>query len=203
MKYIVYFFLAYLAGSIQPAYFLGKWVGKIDIREYGSKNAGASNVTIKLGWKYGVLTGVIDILKAVIVVIILKYVLNEAQIAWFIGGLGVLMGHIFPFYMGFRGGKGTASFIGMMLTIDYRIGLILAFTLIIVTLVTNYIPIGTYVIMIATPILLFIFHYSFGAICVATGISLLSLVKHFPNIIRIAKGEEIGLKSTFKNKSKE
>lgn len=198
MKIIIVILLGYLVGSIQPAYIIGKVVGKIDIREQGTNNAGASNVTFILGWKYGILTGIIDILKAAIPILIIKYILNEPSINWFIMGVSVIIGHVFPWYLRLKGGKGTASFIGMMLAINFPMGLILSGVLVISTIVTDYIALGTIIIMILSPILIGLWHYSIISIIIGISISFLSICKHMPNVKRILKGEEKGLKSAFK-----
>lgn len=200
MKIIIILLIGYCLGAIQPAYFIGRLVSKTDIRKEGSMNLGASNVTITFGWKLGMLTAVIDILKAVIPILILKFVFKEPAEFWFVIGLGVILGHVYPFYLGFKGGKGTASFIGMMIAIHPVIGLLLSASIVLITYFTNYIALGTYGIMLMNPILLWVFHFSWQSILVACGISTLSIIKHIPNIQRILNKTEKTLRSTIKKK---
>ena len=196
MKLLLLVIIGYLIGSIQPAYLIGKYVGKMDIRNHGSTNAGASNITTIMGWKYGIITGLFDILKALIPVLIVKDLYSNPDYICFFVGFSIIIGHIFPFHMNFKGGKGTASFIGMMFGINLIIGLIIALTIVIVTIVTNYIAIGTIAMITLAPILLFIYNFSVVCILICITFSLLSSYKHFPNVKRIMKHEETGLRST-------
>ena len=109
MEYLIVFIVFYLFGSISPALITGKLVKGIDIRDVNSKNAGASNVTITLGLKYGVIVGLSDILKGLIPILVLRVIFPDNNIIWFIGGISAVLGHIFPFYMKFKGGKGTST----------------------------------------------------------------------------------------------
>ena len=115
--------IGYAFGSIQPAYILSKIVGKIDIREHGSGNAGASNITAIMGWKYGFLVGLVDILKGVFAVLVVKWIYPFSPDLAFLSGIMAIIGHIFPFYMKFRGGKGVAALaVGMMFGSNSEIG---------------------------------------------------------------------------------
>ena len=118
--------IGYIVGSIQPSYFIGKIKG-IDIREHGSKNAGAANTTMTLGWTLGLSTGIFDVLKATFCVMLTAYIFNSPDFSFlpFLSGSMAIIGHNYPFYMGFDGGKGTASVIGIMLGFDPMWGLIM------------------------------------------------------------------------------
>lgn len=106
-------FIGYLIGTINPGYLIGRIKG-IDIREVGTKNPGTSNVWHSLGKKYGVLTASYDILKSLIACIIAIYILGLNYFLSQFSGLMAIIGHCFPFYLKFRGGKGVAAAIGML-----------------------------------------------------------------------------------------
>ena len=125
--------IGYFFGCFQTSYFISKLVSKKDIRDMGSGNAGASNVTSELGWKYGILTGVLDILKAYFPAQLVLYIFPNTFSTldmMMLAGTGAILGHIYPFFLGFRGGKGVACYIGMLLAIDWQIGFLVIIGLI-------------------------------------------------------------------------
>lgn len=194
--------IGYLLGCIQTAYIIGRVVKKIDIRKYGSNNAGASNVTNVMGWKYGIITAAVDILKAAVSVIILRLLFPGAQYAYYFAGAFSLIGHIFPFYMGFKGGKGTASLIGMTLAINYKIAIIIIISLVILTIVTDFIAIGSLAMYLIMPIASYFFGYSMVCIIIASCLCVLGFFVHRINIKRLINREEIGLRAVIeKNKA--
>lgn len=186
--------IGYIFGCFQTAYIVGRIVKRIDIRNHGSNNAGASNVTMVLGWKYGVLTAIVDILKASLAVVLVGIMFPSSKELLFIAGSFAIIGHIFPFFLKFKGGKGAASFIGMLLVIDMRIAIIAVITIVIITLVVDYIALGSIAMFITLPLSTYFYNYSF--VCTLIGISLviLCIYKHQINIRRIIKKEETGLR---------
>jgi len=185
-------------GSIQPAFFIGKLKG-IDIREHGSKNAGAANTTMTLGWGLGVLTGVIDVLKATLVVYLFTNLYpspDSYPILPFLAGTMAVVGHNYPFYMGFNGGKGTASAIGIILGYDFYMGLAMVAVIILSTVITNFLVVGTvniYLVMIY----LAVFKYqSVELIILSTLLGILGVYKHRMNFIRIKNGTEPTFRGT-------
>lgn len=199
--------LGYLFGCLQFSYILARTLKKVDIRTIGNGNAGASNTTITLGWKMGVLVGALDILKAIVSLQIIKVMyrdfLNPKQLTFLLllNGLFVILGHNFPFFMGFKGGKGTASLIGMLVILDYRIALLGILTILLVTLITDYIALGAIALVLMVVGASVFFQYSPGSIGIATTIASMSIYKHLPNLKRIQQGQETGLRSSFKRKS--
>ncbi len=193
--------VGYLLGCVQPAYIIGRLIKKIDIRKYGSNNAGASNATIVLGWKYGIFVGLIDIAKAIAAVLIVKHsYINSSDLHFlmYLTGAFVILGHNYPFYMRFKGGKGTASSIGMLFALDIRIALISVLIILTVTAITDYIALGTIVMMVGFCICTLLFNYGTNPLAVSVFIGSLSLYNHLPNLKRILKRQEIGLRSTMK-----
>ncbi len=200
--YIIIAIASYLIGSIHPSYIIGKLVGNFDIRSQGSNNAGASNVTFVLGWKWGIITAFVDVMKGLVTVHYIHYISGwDANIAY-LAYMCVILGHIFPFYMGFRGGKGLATSMGAYGGITVPGTLILLAVLFGVTVITGYIGLAT----ITVAVLMFIrtvYVYGIYSIpALLNGIVLVViLAKHAINIRRLAKGEEVSLWMTI-NKHK-
>ena len=190
--------IGYLVGCIQPSYFIGKMKG-IDIREHGSKNAGAANTTMTLGWAFGVFTGVFDVLKATFCVLITAYIFESPRYEFlpFLSGAMAIMGHNYPFYMGFDGGKGTASVIGMMFGLDLIWGLVMLGVIILSTLITNYLVVGTVNIYV---VLMYVSIYKYTSspeiLYISIFLSILGIYKHRQNLIRIKNGTEPTFRST-------
>jgi len=112
--------LGYLLGSISPAYFLGKWLKKIDIREHGTKNAGTENVKKTLGLGPAIITGAFDLSKGLLAMLIASFFISDLFIV-FLAGLMAIVGHIFPFYLKFKGGQGQATAVGLLFYFLIRI----------------------------------------------------------------------------------
>ncbi len=197
---IIAVLIGYVLGSIQPAFILGKLVRHIDIRQQGSGNAGASNVVIVLGWKYGVITGLVDILKGVLSVVIVRALYPTAPTLAYAAGMAAIVGHVFPFYLGFRGGKGVATLVGMMLGYDYRLGVLSIAVTTIVALATDYIAIGSITVYTLLPIVTFILKFPLAVQIAAILLAIIAYLKHIENIQRIRKGEEPHVRATIKKK---
>ncbi len=202
-KYITVAAICYLIGCIHPSYIIGKVVGHFDIRSQGSNNAGASNVTFVLGWKWGVLTAFIDVMKGLVTVHYLHYLSGWDANIGYLAYMCVVLGHIFPFYMGFRGGKGLATSMGAYGGITVPGTLILLAILFGMTVITGYIGLATITVatlMFARTV------YVYGLQSVPTllnGIIFAVIIaKHAVNIRRIIKGEEISLWVTIRKHSK-
>jgi glycerol-3-phosphate acyltransferase PlsY len=203
-SYILTVLIGYIFGCFQASYILGRALKKVDIRRLGNGNAGASNTVNTLGWKFGIIVALIDIGKATLSVLLIKVLLKNSvspeQLPFFLylNGLFVILGHNYPFYMGFKGGKGTASLVGMLIGIDGRIALLCIVTLLIVTIVTDYIALGTIGLLIVLVLSTLYFQYSLGCAAIALLISAMSIYKHIPNIHNIRHGTENGLRKALK-----
>lgn len=200
VRYIVTFALAYLIGAI-PFGFIFYWLyEKKDIRRVGSGNIGATNVTRSLGILKGILVLLLDMLKGVIAVYLAQWMLQD--IRWIsIAGLIAISGHMFPIYLGFRGGKGVATWIGVFLILAPH-GLILSLVLFfIAVLLTRYISLGSITAAISLPFILLILDAELALVLTAIISALLIVLKHRENISKILTGIEN--KFTFhKNKEK-
>jgi len=192
-------FIGYLFGCFQTSYILSIKYKNKDIREIGSGNAGASNVTSEMGWKFGIITAICDVLKAFIptqlVVFIFPNSIQHIELM-VIAGMGAILGHIYPFFMNFRGGKGIASYLGMLLAIDWKIGLVAIIMLCLLTIITDYVAVGSILLYVAIPILAFYSgNYSTIVITCTLILLIVGMIKHWINIQRIINGTEKGLRS--------
>ena len=189
MQIVLCSLLGYLIGNINPAYILSKLKG-FDIREKGTGNAGASNVTVVMGKKAGVFTALFDIFKAFSAVIIAVNLFPDIEYAKILAGVSCIMGHIFPFLMKFHGGKGLACLGGMILSFNPIVFLLLLLAELILALVVDYIcvvaPSGA---VIFTLIYAFMTGDPTGTSLLAVS-SVIIILKHIENFRRIHNGEE-------------
>lgn len=193
MNIFIPIIIGYALGCINFAYIISKLNG-FDIRDTGSGNAGASNVKIALGWGAGVFTAVSDILKSFLAVVIARALFPDYELAGYIAGAMAVVGHIFPFYMKFRGGKGYACYAGLLLAIDWKFALAMMLYGVVVTLITNYIALATISTTVITPMYMYLNRKSWAIIGIFLVLMILIIYKHKINIIRIWKHEEIGLR---------
>lgn len=190
MKVFLTMLISYLIGCFSSAYFLGKISMKIDIRSYGSGNAGATNALRVLGKKMGVITLVLDVFKGILAVIIGSKIMDfNGEL---LAGIFVVIGHNWPIFLDFKGGKGVATSLGVLLMFDWKVALICLAIAIIVVTITKYVSLGSIIASIIAPILIFLISKdSSGLLFLVTfGLGLLSVFRHKANIKRLIKGEE-------------
>ena len=193
MPFAVAILVGYLIGCFNLAYIISK-VKKVDLQNTGSKNLGASNTFITIGKAMGVLVGASDIFKCTLVVILIKLVFPDMDLLPYIAGIACVMGHMFPFYLKFKGGKGFASFLGMSLGIHWKFFIVIGICIILITLITKYIVLATMATVISYPVFLFIITGNLIVVTMVAALSLIIIIKHYKNLIRIAKGEEFKFK---------
>lgn len=201
MGYIIAILCAYLLGSSSMAFYLSK-LKKVDIRKNGSGNLGASNATVLFGWGAGVLVAVHDIGKGLLAVLLAKLCFPELPYVGAAAGVACVLGHIFPFYLKFRGGKGLASFIGIVAALDWKVALGIVVLLVVVTLVTDFIALGTISVSIAAPIGLWITTHGIIVPLILAVATVVMIFKHRENLVRIRNKTEIGLLSTVKGENR-
>ncbi len=193
MIYIYAAIIGYLLGTVNPAYLFGRMKG-IDIRTVGSGNAGASNAKVVLGWKYFFMTAVYDVVKCAVAMGIAQYVLKGDATVTVVAGAAAIIGHCYPFYMGFRGGKGFASLIGLAAYINFPAALIVLLISIAAAFATNYIVTATMTFVIGVPIYLWFFMDTTMSVrVIMTLVSIMMTWRHRMNFARLLKGEEIGI----------
>ncbi len=197
MGYLITAFLSYLVGSSNLAFYIAKWRQK-DLRGAGSGNYGASNATILLGWKAGIAVAVHDIGKAAIAMLVCGALFPALPYVREVAGVACVLGHIFPFYLRFRGGKGFASYLGMTLMLNWKLGLCVIAAVILVTLITDYIVAGTLTTIVSVPVAQGYMTRSLIPAVILLVATAVILYKHKENYVRIYKRQEIGLRSTLR-----
>ena len=185
--------LGYVIGSSNLAEYLASRRG-VDLKGGGSGNPGASNALILMGWKAAVLVGVHDIGKAFLAVWLARLIFPGVPLCGTVAGAACVIGHIYPAYLRFRGGKGFAAYLGMTLALNWRFALCLMAAIVILLLVTDYIVVGTMTAVISFPAYCAATRqFAMAAIvCVASAVI---IWKHRANLVRIANGTEIGFRS--------
>jgi len=194
---------AYLLGSIPTSVWVGKIFYGIDIREHGSGNAGATNTIRILGWKAGLPVIIVDVLKGFAAVTLIRFVQSPppgtdqfVNYQLMLGGAAVI-GHIFPIYVRFRGGKGVATLFGMVLAISPYSTLVCAGVFLITLFLTKYVSLSSILAGFTFPLaVIVIFHTSVTSMVVfSIAVSVLLVITHQKNIGRLLRREE--LKATF------
>ena len=192
---------AYLVGCINPAYFIGRIKG-IDVKKVGSKNAGGSNALITMGAAIGVLCIVFDFGKAFGIIKLMMAVFPESPLIYCCAATGVILGHSFPFYLRFNGGKGFACFGGCVLAFNPIVFLIMLGVEVFVLLGSGYLCIVSITSTFAFPIIYGIMTKNVaGALILAASMYTIP-VKHIENLKRIRTGDELRI-SWLWNKEKE
>jgi acyl phosphate:glycerol-3-phosphate acyltransferase len=198
MKEILFILFAYLIGSIPTAVWISRYFFGVDIRDYGSGNAGATNTFRVLGSKWGCIVMSVDVLKGFIAtslyILLPFYMHNEWDRTNLMVGLGLaaVVGHIFPLWADFRGGKGVATLFGMILAIQPLVALYCVGVFLLCLYLTRFVSLSSILASIAFAVLiLFIFNereplYRFFSIAVA----LLVILTHQKNISRLLRGSE-------------
>ena len=179
----------YAVGCINLSFFLAKMKG-YDIREHGSGNAGASNLIITMGKGIGMLVALIDVLKAFFIVKLLMYLFSESLTAGFICATFVVLGNIFPFYMGFKGGKGFASMGGSVLALNVKLFVVLLIIVIVIVFVSDYICFGPIFTSVAFPVSCGVIYDSYVP-CIFFLASAAIIYRHSENLQRIRQGKEL------------
>jgi glycerol-3-phosphate acyltransferase PlsY len=200
MVYFVVIVLSYLIGTVNPAHLITKRKKKIDIRDVNSKNAGTSNVAMTLGLRWGIVVGFLDLFKGFIPVLIVRLMFPDNDILWALSGLSAIIGHIYPLHMRFKGGKGTATFGGVCFALFPLVTSGLFILFFVVLIASDYIVVPTVLAVIFIPIGMWFTNFSKISIGIIAIYSILSIYKHFPNIVRLLKREEVGLREGLSKK---
>ena len=202
MLAIISIVISYLIGAISFSYLIAKKLKQVDIRQHGSGNAGATNTLRLLGVGPAVLVLLLDCLKGVVSVFIgLSLTGGDTMVAAACGAAAVV-GHNWPVYFGFRGGKGVATTIGVLATLAFYAALIAGIIAIISIIITRYVSLGSLLFVVLTTIITGVFNDYFGYPVYFTyfifGITLLSLWRHKTNIKKLLSGTEskLGEKTT-------
>jgi glycerol-3-phosphate acyltransferase PlsY len=199
---LLFILLAYLMGAFPSAVWVGKTFYKIDVREFGSGNAGATNTFRVLGKKAGIPVLIMDIFKGWLSVNYISFLTNipesaeavfEIKLAF---GIAAVIGHLFPIYTGFRGGKGIATLLGLLIGLHAVAALYSILVFVIVFFTSKYVSLGSIIASIAFPILVILILGSTNVSLnlFAFFVPILSLITHQKNIERLLRGEETKVK---------
>lgn len=199
--YIIGAFIAYFIGTISPSLVIAR-VKKKEIRNGGSGNLGASNTAILFGWKFGVLVGLLDIAKACIPILIARLVWKDMLYLPYLVATCVIMGHMFPFYLKFKGGKGFAAFFGSILGLHWLAFIIVGLVYLAVVAISDKMALGTFTVIVLFPVYVWFVTTNIVCVGIISFASFVIFLKHIENIRRIARKEEIGVREALSGKHK-
>lgn len=197
MEIVLCLILGYCLGCLQPAALLG-WLKKVDLKKTGTKNLGATNTMLTLGTLSGAIVMLADITKSYIACKLAKVLFPLLSTAGLLAGFAAIVGHCYPFYLSFDGGKGLAAFAGLVLAYDPWIFLILAVIAIAAILIVNYgvaMPVSAGVLF---PVLSWLKSRSIIIMAASAVSSILLLVKHRTNIRKALNRDEIKVREYIK-----
>lgn len=190
MKIIITIVLSYLIGCFSSAYILGKLINKTDIRTHGSGNVGATNALRVFGKKVGIMVFILDVLKGILAVYIGGKLLGyDGKL---LGGFFAVIGHMWPIFLQFKGGKGIATSFGMLLSIHWPTAIITFICFVIILLLSKYVSLASILSCVIAPIVIALVKIPFDRKFFITTliIAITSIIKHRSNIIRLLKGQE-------------
>lgn len=197
MEFLYCSLIGYLIGTISPSYIIAKIKG-LDIKKKGSGNAGASNVLILFGKMLGVICAILDIAKAYFSILLTETLFPDFGYAFAVTGCACIIGHVFPFYMNFKGGKGLACLGGMILKFDVKIFLIMLAAEAVIALITDYICFVPITASVAFSIIVGVITDDALSSTIIWISAIVILFKHVENIHRIKKGTEAHLSYLWK-----
>ena len=193
---VLFLILSYLIGSIPFGLIFGKAILNIDIRQYGSKNIGSTNAILVLGKKIGYLVFLCDVLKGMIIIILLKLLNNiwQTPIDYIYYGAMAIIGHCFPIYLGFKGGKGVATGLGLLVFLMPKVAGTVFLVWLVLVLITRFVSLGSIVAAILTPIMAWYFCYPCAYIILGAIAGFFVVLRHKDNIGRLLNGTESKIK---------
>ena len=190
---IIFIVIAYLVGSLSSAIIICRVLELPDPRTQGSHNPGATNVLRIGGKKAAVLTLLGDVLKSAVVVV-LANIFGVSGFALGLVGCAAFVGHIFPLFFKFQGGKGVATAFGVVLALSWSAGLLAAATWLVIAVVFRYSSFAAIIAAVLAPLYLIIFSQQYGCVIPVIIMCLLLLWRHLPNIQRLRAGTESKIK---------
>jgi glycerol-3-phosphate acyltransferase PlsY len=186
MSYVFIVIISYLLGSVPMGLLLTRMAGKGDLRQVGSGNIGATNVMRVGGLRMAGLTWVLDMAKAIVAVFIGKYIAGDAFGAWC--GFAAIVGHCYPIWLNFKGGKGISCLFGVLLAISPVSFIVCGIEWLLVALTSGVSSFGALIVFCLIPVLGFAIGYQVGFAFLAIG--LLCMWRHRGNILRLISGSE-------------
>jgi glycerol-3-phosphate acyltransferase PlsY len=190
MEFVLSAVISYLIGSISFSYLIGKKLAGIDIRKHGSGNAGATNTLRVLGKGPAILVLILDALKGIVSMGIASYISGGNAVIEAFAGIFAIIGHNWPVFFQFRGGKGIATTLGVALMLSPKAFLVSVILCVLVIAFTRYVSLGSLVLVTALPIFLLIFTGNLALFGVSLLITLFGFVRHYSNIRNLLTGKE-------------
>lgn len=179
--------IGYLLGSANTSIIVGKFYG-VDVRNHGSGNAGATNTLRTLGKSAAALVGVGDVLKGIIACLLGSFLAGDTGLM--VGGFASVVGHNWPVYFNFKGGKGIFTSFAVVLMMDYKIGLMLLGVFAVIVFLTRFVSLSSIVASVFFPVLAIVFNKGTNFIIIAVLTAALAVFRHRSNIKRLIEGTE-------------
>ncbi len=203
LKLVFVALVGYLLGSANTSIIVGRFYG-VDVRKHGSGNAGMTNTLRTLGKTAAILVTIGDILKGIISCLIGMYLVGEVPgigyLGLMVGGITAILGHNWPVYFGFKGGKGILTTFSVILMMNWKIGLVLFGVFLIIVAITRYVSLGSIIGAALFPVvsLIPVFNETYVFALFALILGLMAIIRHKANIKRILEGTEskLGQKKT-------
>ncbi len=202
--YIFSVLLAYFFGSISPSVLLGKYIYRRDLRAYGSNNPGTCNTVYVLGVKAGAIVLLVDAFKGIAPLWIVSQLfapsVADPQFLLLLTAFSAVLGHCASIFLRLKGGKGFATFCGVTIFLFPKISIILFVIFTLTVLISKYITIGTFTVVILSPLVQVYNHYldptfTIKSLTVLFAISLLVIYRHRENVVKLIKGTEISIRT--------
>ncbi|SFK92171.1 glycerol-3-phosphate acyltransferase PlsY [Paenibacillus sp. 1_12] len=190
MWYVIPILIGYLLGSVSFSFLAGKLLKGIDIRNHGSGNAGATNTLRVLGVAPGITVLLLDALKGVIAVLLGSWLGDGSSLLLVLCGVAAIAGHNWPIFFGFRGGKGIATTIGVMITLAFVPVLIAIAATVIVIAITRYVSLGSLLLTALLPILIWTMGRPMEIFVLSLILFVFAWYRHRSNIVKLLKGQE-------------
>ena len=194
LVWLVCFIVGHVFGSIPCGLWLVKAAHGIDIREYGSKNIGTTNVFRTVGGKTAFFVLLCDMMKGILAVALVAYFTNNAMGGMVAAGIGALLGHNYSIFLGFKGGRGVATGLGLIPYFMPKVCIASFGVWLILVLLTRYVSLGSVVAAICTPIFAYYFGYSQPLVIFAVVAGGFVVIRHAENIKRLLNGTESKIK---------
>ena len=188
--WIVAAVIAYLLGSISFSYLMGRMLKGIDIRQHGSGNAGATKTLRVLGKGPAIAVLSLDVLKGIAAVWLPVWLGQDMIWARIICGVAVIVGHNWPVFFGFKGGKGIASTIGVMASLAFLPALLAGIFAIVTIVITRYVSLGSLLFTAFIPVFILLLDRPMELFWISLLVALFAFVRHRSNIVKLAKGKE-------------
>lgn len=194
MFYALVAFLSYLIGSIPNGLIIGKNFCGVDIRQFGSKNIGATNAFRVLGVRPAIAVLITDALKGIVGVYLGSYLVGTSQ-AELVGGIFAIVGHNWPIFLKFKGGRGVATGLGVIAVLVPKVTLLVFAVWLVIVLITRYVSLASITAAFLVPVSMWLFNTQWEFFCFGIVAALFVIFRHKPNIERLLKGEELKIKA--------